>query len=90
VGAARRDVVCQRGRGRRDVAWTLALAYDWLHARLDAEQKNQLLAALRVRVADMFDDVAGDGAGRLSVHPYDSHGNQTLLQLAAIFRAAGR
>jgi len=68
----------------RDVAWTLALAYDWLHARLDAEQKNQLLAALRVRVADMFDDVAGDGAGRLSVHPTTRTGNQTLLQLAAI------
>lgn len=71
----------------RDVAWTLALAYDWLHARLDAEQKQRLLASIRTRVADLYDDVAAPGAAgtsRLAVHPYDSHGSQTLLYLAAI------
>jgi hypothetical protein len=67
----------------RTVAWTLALAYDSLHARLDANQKSLLLAPMLVRASDMYGDIIGTRA-RVAVHPYDSHGNHTLTFLALI------
>jgi hypothetical protein len=67
----------------REIAWTLTLAYDWLSPRLDAEQRSALLAALRVRVGDIDDDVIGRRA-RVAIHPFDSHGNHTLTYLAAM------
>jgi hypothetical protein len=67
----------------RDIAWTLSLAYDWLSPRLDAAQKRAVLASLKVRVGDMYDDVIGERA-RVAIHPYDSHGNETLTYLAAM------
>lgn len=65
----------------RGVAAVLVVAYDWLFPRLDAAQRQGLLAVLETRVGDMYHDVAGNGA-RLAVHPYDSHGNQTLTYVA--------
>jgi hypothetical protein len=67
----------------RAIATTLALAYDWLHARLDAGQKDLLRTAMLARATDMYNDVIGSRA-RVAVHPYDSHGNVTLTHLAAI------
>ena len=65
------------------IAGTLALAYDWLFPRLDASQKNLLLAPILTRGSDIYNDIIG-GRARIAVHPYDSHGNVTLTYLAAI------
>jgi hypothetical protein len=67
----------------REIAWTLTLAYDWLSPRLDAGQKRLLLAALKIRIGDMYNDLIGSRA-RVAIHPYDSQGNVTLTYLAAI------
>src|SRR6185369_1474945 len=42
--------------GSRTVAWTLALAYDWMHDYLHPAQKAVILGAIRARVKPMFDD----------------------------------
>jgi hypothetical protein len=70
-------------QGSRLIAWTLALAYDWLWPSLDSDQRNQLLAATLARAGDMYNDIIGVRA-RVAVHPYDSHGNDTLTFLALI------
>jgi uncharacterized protein DUF4962/heparinase II/III-like protein len=66
--------------GSRTVAWTLALAYDWLHDYLKPEQKAVVAAAIRERVRPMYQDAVTN----LAVYPYDSHGNITLTMVAAI------
>ena len=68
----------------RKIAGTLALAYDWLFQRLDAAQKDTLLASILPRAVAMYNDVIGGSRARLAVHPYDSHGNHTLTFLAGI------
>jgi len=67
----------------RLIAGTLTVAYDWLFPRLDATQKNQLLAPILARGVDMYNDVIGSRA-RVAIHPYDSHGNVTLTYLAVM------
>jgi hypothetical protein len=67
----------------REIAWTLTLVYDWLHPWLDSNEKSQLLAPAVTRAADMYDDLIR-GRARIAIHPYDSHGNQTLTFLALI------
>ncbi|MBI3043076.1 MAG: heparinase II/III family protein [Betaproteobacteria bacterium] len=67
----------------REIAWTLALAYDWLFSRLDANQKSLLLAPTLARASDMYYDIIGSRA-RVAIYPYDSHGNTTLTYLAVI------
>ena len=64
----------------RNVAWTLALAYDWVHHYLQPGQKKAVLAAIRARTEPMYKDVVG----RLGAYPYDSHANLTLTIVAAI------
>ena len=66
--------------GSRTVAWTLALAYDWLHDYLKPEQKAIVAAAIRERTQPMFRDVVTNLAG----YPYDSHGNISLTIVGAI------
>ena len=66
--------------GSRTVAWTLALAYDWMHDYLKPEQKAVIAAAIRERVQPMYQDVVTNLAG----YPYDSHGNITLTIVGAI------
>lgn len=67
----------------RGIAAVLVVAYDWLFLRLDTAQRERLLVVIETRVGDMYRDVAGEGA-RLAVHPYDSHGNQTLTYVAMV------
>src|SRR6185295_8363922 len=67
----------------RAIAATLALAYDWMYPRLDAAQRELLLARILARATDMYNDIIGSRA-RVAVHPYDSHGNVTLTYLALI------
>lgn len=64
----------------RNVAWTLALAYDWAHDALQPSQRSTVLAAIKARTQPMFEDVTT----RLAGYPYDSHANITLSIVAAI------
>ena len=78
------------------VAWTLALAYDWLYADLTVGDRRKLLEAIRPRVEDMLSPpVSGmptgwaglDWGRKLDRWPYDSHGAVTLARLAVICSA---
>jgi hypothetical protein len=64
----------------RTVAWTLALGFDWTYDYLSAQQKQAITAAIRARTQPMFEDIMK----RITVYPYDSHGNVTLNVVAAI------
>jgi hypothetical protein len=64
----------------RNVAWTLALAYDWVHDYLSPAHKRTILAAIKARTEPMHADVVT----RLGGYPYDSHGNISLTIVAAI------
>ena len=66
----------------RNVAWTLALGYDWMHDYLTASQKARILEAIRVRTAAMYKRYVE--SGEISKFPYDSHGNLTLTITAGI------
>ena len=66
----------------RNVAWTLALGYDWMHDHLSAEQKAAILAAIRMRTRDMYNEYIA--TNEITKNPYDSHGNLTLTIMAAI------
>ncbi len=66
----------------RNVAWTLALGYDWTCDYLGPAQKKAILEAIRARTRDMYEQyVATD---KITRTPYDSHGNLTLTITAAI------
>ncbi len=67
----------------RYVAWTVALSYDWLHARFTSAQRASIVAMLKVRTGDMYDDIIGVRS-RIARYPRDSHANQTLMVLPAI------
>jgi hypothetical protein len=67
----------------REIAWTLALAYDWLHPWLDANERGLLRAPILARASDMYYDLIA-GRARVAVYPYDSHGNTTLTVLALV------
>jgi hypothetical protein len=67
----------------RQIAGTLTLAYDWLYLRLDADQKNRLLAPILARATDMYNDLIANRA-RVAIHPQDSLGNPTLTHLGAM------
>jgi hypothetical protein len=66
----------------RNVAWTLALGYDWAYDYLAPAQRATILAAIRVRTRDMYDKLIASDA--ITAYPYDSHGNLTLTLTAAI------
>jgi hypothetical protein len=66
----------------RNVAWTLALAYDWMHDYLEPAQRAAILEAVRVRTSDMYKQYIV--TGEITRNPYDSHGNLTLTIMAAI------
>jgi hypothetical protein len=93
MGATRFFVHDQAGRS---VAWTLALAYDWLYDRWSDDEKRRLLAAIVPRVEEMLSpSVKGlptgwaglDWGRKLDRWPYDSHGAVTLARLAVICTA---
>jgi len=81
------------------IAWTLALAYDWLHDQWTAEEKRRLLAAIKPRVEDMLSPpVKGQPSGwagldwgkKLDRWPYDSHGAVTMSRLSVICTVLAR
>ena len=72
----------QNDMASRNVAWTLALGYDWTYDYLSAEQKKKILEAIRARTRDMYEEYVA--TNEISRYPYDSHGNLTLTVTAAI------
>ena len=66
----------------RNVAWTLALGYDWTYDYLHPEQKKAILEAIRARTRDMYEQYVA--TEKIAKTPYDSHGNLTLTITAAI------
>jgi uncharacterized protein DUF4962/heparinase II/III-like protein len=64
----------------RTVAWTLALAYDWMFDYLSEQEKAMLRRVIRDRTEPMFQDMMS----RYSKYPFDSHANITLNTVAAI------
>ncbi|MBI4205204.1 MAG: heparinase II/III family protein [Betaproteobacteria bacterium] len=66
--------------GSRSVSWALALGYDWLYPRLSSTQRSQILAALKVRVGDMYSGVMAS----IARYPRNSYDNQSLMVAAAI------
>jgi hypothetical protein len=85
--------VWYQDQAARSVAWSLALAYDWLYSQWSSEEKQLLLNAIRPRIEDMLGKpVSGyptgwaglDGGAKLDRSPYDSHGVTTLARLAVI------
>jgi heparinase II/III-like protein/uncharacterized protein DUF4962 len=70
-------------RSARFLTWMLVIGYDWLQPRLDAGTKSQLLATLRVRLGQMYGDVAG-ARPRIARQPRDSHGINALSMLAVM------
>jgi hypothetical protein len=88
--------VWYQDQAARSIAWSLALAYDWLYAQWSPEEKQLLLDAIRPRVVDMLGKpVQGypsgwaglDGGTKLDRLPYDSHGVTTMARLAVICSA---
>lgn len=88
--------VWYQDQAARSVAWSLALAYDWLYAQWSSEEKQLLLNAVRPRVEDMLGKpVSGyptgwaglDGGAKLDRSPYNSHGVTTIARLAVICSA---
>lgn len=67
----------------RELTWSLALAYDWLHPRLDENQRSLVRAPILARGSDMYNDLVGSRA-RIATYPYDSHGSTTLTTLALV------
>jgi hypothetical protein len=80
----------------RSVAWTLALAYDWLYDQWTRDERRMLLGAIRARVDDMLGPpVPGyptgwaglDWGRKMDRQPYDSHGITTMARLSVICTA---
>jgi hypothetical protein len=67
----------------RELTWNLALAYDWLHPRLDDNERSLVRAPIIARGTDMYNDLIGARA-RIATAPYDSHGSTTLTTLALV------
>jgi hypothetical protein len=69
--------------GARFITWTVAFGYDWLYPKLTSTQRSQILATLKVRNGDMYNDVIGTRS-RIAKYPRDSHANQTLAAVPVI------
>lgn len=70
----------------RSVAWTLALAYDWMYSEWTTQERETLLAAIAPRLADMLGTgpYGLDRARALDRNPYDSHGGGAMARTAVI------
>lgn len=77
----------------RSVAWTLALAYDWLYDQWTDDERSRLLRAIKPRVEDMLsapvkDQPTGwaalDWGKKLDRWPFDSHGVTAMGRLSVI------
>ncbi len=70
----------------RSVAWTLALAYDWLYPEFSEAERARLVAAISDRLGEILSKgpYGLDDGRKLDANPYDSHGAVTLARVSAI------
>lgn len=66
----------------REIAWSLALVYDWLYDELKPAERQTLLGAIRPRANEMLAQLTGPHG--VNVVPLDSHGNHSIGKLAVI------
>jgi len=71
------DLVCA------EIAWSLAVAFDWLYGELDPAERSLVLDGLRPRLEDMFKAILGRRRP-LERFPYDSHGRTILATVACV------
>ncbi|HEX6267623.1 MAG TPA: heparinase II/III family protein [Burkholderiales bacterium] len=64
----------------RTLTFALVLGYDWLHARLDPQDRRLLLKTIGARLGHMHADVIGERS-RVAQRPRDSHGQLTATML---------
>lgn len=64
----------------RTMTFALVLGFDWLHSKLNEEQKKVLLKTIKTRLAHMHADVIGERS-RIAAQPRDSHGQLTATML---------
>lgn len=69
-------------RAGREIAWTLALVYDWLYEALEPAERQALRDAIRSRANEMLAHLTGPRG--TNVVPLDSHGNHSIGKLAVI------
>jgi hypothetical protein len=65
----------------RAIAFSLVLAYDWLHPTLGAPDRQLLRHAIGARLAQMHADLVGPRS-RIAKYPRDSHGQLSATMLA--------
>lgn len=66
----------------REIAWGLALVYDWLYDVLKPVERQALLDAIRPRANEMLAGLTGPRG--VNVVPMDSHGNHSIGKLAVV------
>lgn len=68
------------------IAWTLALAYDWLYPEFNESERGRLNSAIGERLKQIMSNVPFglDDVRRLNTHPFDSHGADALARVSAI------
>ncbi|MDO8946010.1 MAG: DUF4962 domain-containing protein [Desulfocapsaceae bacterium] len=76
TGFSSNDILC------RDVAFSLAVVYDWLFDKFEPQEKAVLARSINVRMTIMYKRYIEDK--RLAEMPYDSHGWVTLGRMAVI------
>lgn len=68
------------------IAWTLALAYDWLYPELNDVERNRIVSAIASRLNDILGKgpFGLDDGHRIDSFPYDSHGAVALARVSVI------
>ncbi|MGO9445965.1 MAG: heparinase II/III family protein [Thiobacillaceae bacterium] len=68
------------------VAWTLALAYDWLHSELSETERDRIATSIRRRMVDILGNgpYGLEDGRKLDASPYDSHGAVAMARVSAI------
>lgn len=68
------------------IAWTLALAYDWLYPELGEAERARLVVAVSDRLREIMakGPYGLDNGWQLDANPYDSHGAVTLARVSVI------
>jgi hypothetical protein len=68
------------------IAWTLALAYDWLYPELSEVERARIVAAISDRLGEIMGKgpYGLDDGRKMDANPYDSHGEVALARVSAI------
>jgi hypothetical protein len=66
----------------RVIAVSLTRAYDWGYQRFSASERKVLETAISRRMKELYDGIVREGWNAIWNYPFDSHGENTLGQLA--------